>query len=77
MTPAQMTFEALKRTQCDRLLAYFKAGCTITSMEAYQKFGITQLGRCISDLERQGYVFNRPRIKLESGRIVCRYKLKR
>lgn len=78
MTQAQMTEMPLwqKQTQCDRLLAHFKAGNTITSFEAYLKFGITQLGRCISDLEKQGYVFERPRIRLESGKIICRYRLK-
>lgn len=66
-----------KQTQCERLLEHFKAGGTITSYAAYLKFGITQLGRCINDLEREGYVFERPRIRLGSGKIVCRYKLKR
>lgn len=65
----------LWQTQTDRLLNHFLVGNTITSMEAYQNFGITQLGRCISDLEGKGYVFERPRIKLENGKIVCRYKL--
>lgn len=63
-----------KEGQCVKLLRYFKAGGTVTSFEAYMKFGITQLGRCISDLERAGHSFNRPKVKI-NDKIVCRYSL--
>lgn len=62
-------------TQVDRLLDYSQRGGTVTSMEAYDRFRITQLGRCIKDLERRGYHFNRPRKKLPSGTIICEYNL--
>ncbi len=73
----QMTFAEIQspaKTECERLLKHFKAGGTLTSFEAYAKFGITQLGRCISDLERAGYRFKRPRVKI-NDKIVCRYSL--
>jgi len=73
MTDHQMLLSEIKGTQCDRLLRHFEKGGTITSFEAYTKFGITQLGRCIADLERAGHQFNRPKIKLDSGKVVCCY----
>jgi len=45
-------------------------------MEAYTRFGITQLGRCIDDLQKEGYEFNKPRVRLNSGKIVCKYSLR-
>lgn len=62
-------------TQCEQLLRHFRNGGDITSFEAYLKFGITQLGRCISDLEGDGHRFNRPRVQLENGKVVCKYSL--
>lgn len=70
-------FERVKKTQCERLLAHFDTGKSITSLEAYIEFGITQLGTRISELEEKGYRFARPRIKTESGKTVCRYSLER
>jgi len=75
MTGRQMLLSEIKGTQCDRLLRHFEKGGTITSFEAYTKFGITQLGRCIADLERAGHRFDRPRVQLGSGKVVCRYSL--
>lgn len=65
------------KTQVQRLLEYMRYGKTITVIEAYTKLRITQLGRCIKDLEAQGHVFERPRITVESGKSVCRYKMVR
>ncbi len=70
-------FEEIKRTQCERLLAHFNDGGSITSLEAYTKFGITQLATRISELEGKGHRFARPRIKTETGKTVCRYSLER
>ena len=70
-------FERVKKTQCERLLEHFSKGKSITSLEAYIKFGITQLGTRISELEEKGYRFTRPRIKTETGKTVCRYSLKK
>jgi len=72
MTP--LTLFNQKKTKIDRLLAHFKDGGNITTFEAYTKFGITQLGRSISDLEKKGHSFNRPKV-LVNGIEVCRYSL--
>lgn len=62
------------QNQCQRLLKWFKAGKTITSFEAYSELGITQLARCIDDLQKEGYSFEKPRVRINE-KIVCRYKL--
>jgi len=46
-------------SQASDLLEYMQQGNTITSKEAYEKFGITQLGARLSDLEEQGYKFDK------------------
>lgn len=69
--------DEIKETQCERLLKHFRNGGTITSLQAYLDFGITQLGRCIRDLENEGHIFNRSRITLKSGKTVCEYSLER
>jgi len=73
----QMTLDELSGTQRERLLKWFNKGETITSFEAYLKFGITQLGRCIDDLQKDGHRFEKPREKQDSGKIVVRYKLRK
>lgn len=73
----QMMLDEITETQDARLLRHFRNGGTITSFEAYTNFGITQLGRCISDLESAGHQFNKPRVKLDSGKVVCRYSLRK
>jgi len=73
----QMLLSEIKETQTKRLLRFFRKGGNLTSFEAYLKFGITQLGRCISDLENEGHTFNRPRVQLKNGKVVCRYSLRK
>ena len=70
-----LTLFEQKKTQCERLLEFFRKGGSITSFEAYTKFGITQLGRCIADLEQAEHSFNRPRVQLGNGKVVCRYSI--
>ena len=43
-----------KTSQVNRLLAHFNGGGTVTSFEAYERFGITQLGARIKELEARG-----------------------
>jgi len=76
-TEALPLFEQPKKTQCERLLAHFDEGGSITSLEAYIEFGITQLATRISELEEKGHRFARPRIKTATGKTVCRYSLER
>ncbi len=65
-----------ENTQKARLLKHFQQGGMVTSLSAYMLWGITQLAARISEIEDDGYVFNRPRVKLPTGKIVCQYSLK-
>ena len=51
-------------TQCKKIIAYIRMNGHITSLEAYNHLGVTQLGARIADLESRGFVFNRPRYKV-------------
>ena len=78
MTQRQMLLDEIQSgTQTERLLSWFNKGETITSFEAYLMFGITQLGRCIDDLQKDGHHFEKPRERTDSGKIVVRYKLRK
>jgi len=63
-----------KVSQVDRLLAHFMTGGRITSFQAYIDFGVTQLGRCIDDLQKRGHRFNKPTINI-NGKKVVQYSL--
>ena len=54
------------KTQNQALLEYLQAGNSITSREAYIELGITQLGRCLDDLEKEGYRFSRKWIEVHT-----------
>ena len=49
-------------SQANRLLEHFKSGHRITSLEAYNLLGITQLGARIHDLEQSGHIISRHKI---------------
>lgn len=51
-------------TQCKRIIDYIRENGHITSLEAYEKLKITQLGARITDLESRGFEFNIPRYKV-------------
>jgi hypothetical protein len=55
-----------KITQTDRLLEHFKAGHSITSLEAFNTLGITQLSSRIIALEREGHLIRHDRIKVKN-----------
>ena len=42
------------QSQCKQLRAYMERGHYVSSMVAYDRFGITSLHRRLSDLRRQG-----------------------
>ena len=44
-----------KTTQCDRILQHLKSKGSITSMEAFEQYGITRLSGRIFDLREMGY----------------------
>lgn len=47
-----------KKTQCDRILQYIRDFGFITSWQAYQDLGVTQLGARLRNLEDKGYSFS-------------------
>ncbi len=49
-------------TQTERLVEFIDQHGAVTSPEAFSRLGITQLGRCVDDLEKQGYEFARKRV---------------
>lgn len=46
-----------RKTQKGAVLAYFKAGHTLTTAQASRMFGCTRLPARISDFRREGYCF--------------------
>ena len=63
-----------KTSQVNILLAHFKGGGTVTSFEAYERFGITQLGARIKELEARGAVVGRSPVH-HNGKRYVRYYL--
>lgn len=55
-----------KQTQAERLLDHFRAGYTITSLEAFNVLGITQLSARITDLESAGHSIQHERVKVRN-----------
>ena len=44
-------------TQCDRILRHLRDYGSITSLEAMKEYGIMRLASRISDLKKEGYMF--------------------
>lgn len=57
-----------KQTQCKRIVEYIRKKGHITSLEAYQRLKVTQLAARITDLESLGFVFAKPRLKVDGCR---------
>ena len=53
----------VKETQRDKILNYMKAYGSITSWEAYEDLGITQLAARIFELKKLGYIFGKETVK--------------
>lgn len=51
-----------KPTQCERILDYIRRYGSITSWQAYQDLGVTQLAARIFNLKERGYSFETTRI---------------
>lgn len=47
----------IKISQKDRIINYIREFGSISSWEAYQELGITQLGARIDNLQKEGYTF--------------------
>jgi len=55
-----------KITQRDMVLKYIQDFGSISSWEAYQELGITQLGTRIFELKARGYVFEKERVNTKN-----------
>lgn len=64
-------------SQCSRLLAHLSRGRTITSMEAFRRFGVTSLHSRMSELRDRGHRIDEGEFyTTRSGVKVKRYRLK-
>lgn len=61
-------------SQVNRLTKYFKSGGSITSYEAFAKFGVTQLAARITEIEARGIQLSRTPEK-RNGKRYVRYSL--
>lgn len=72
--------ENSRPTQVERLLDYLEENGSITSLEAYNELGITQLGARIFELKKLGYQFEGSNItvknRFQEKCSVKKYKLK-
>lgn len=55
-----------KPTQCDKIIKFIKDFGYITSWQAYQELGVTQLGARIFQLKQRGYEFTKTRVKTKN-----------
>lgn len=55
-----------KITQCDRILQFIREFGYITSWQAYQELGVTQLSARITNLKEKGYRFTTKTIKTKN-----------
>ena len=53
-------------TQEEKILSYLKEGNTLTSMTAFNYFGITKLASRISDLRKKGHPIKNDLVKVET-----------
>ncbi|MDB4559247.1 helix-turn-helix domain-containing protein [bacterium] len=51
-------------SQKERLLEHFQNGNTITSLQAYDRLGVTQLATRIYELKQEGYPIESDRINV-------------
>lgn len=62
-------------SQCAKILAWLKAGGTITSLEALYKFGCLRLASRISDLRERGHSIDWEWETTDNGKRVKRYSI--
>lgn len=56
----------VKDTQHSRIIDYLKYHRSITALEAINKLGITKLSTRISELKRNGYIFDQQMIETKN-----------
>ena len=60
-------------TQAEAILAYLKAGATLTPLEALDRFGCLRLGARCFDLRRKGEPVRSRFVATPSGKHVAQY----
>lgn len=72
--------ENSRPTQCKRIVQYLNDFGSITQFEAFKDLGVMRLASRISELQKNGYEFEKERIKVHNryGEItpIVRYRLK-
>ena len=68
-------FENSTSSQTTKILDHFKAGGTLTPMEALSKFGCFRLGARIWDIKKAGYTIGTESVS-KNGKRFARYRLK-
>lgn len=64
-------------SQCSRLLAHLSRGRTITSLEAFRRFGVTSLHRRLAELRERGHRIDQGEFyTTRQGAKVKRYRLR-
>ena len=63
-------------TQCEMILHHMKMHGSITTMEAFQKYGVTRLSGRIWELKRQGHNIEKVMDTNENNKTYARYFLK-
>ena len=65
--------ETASASQKNRILAFMKAGNSITAIQALSMFGSLRLGARIADIKADGYEVKSEFVKLPNGKQVKRY----
>ncbi len=63
-------------TQAENILAYLKAGGTLTPLDALERFGCFRLGARVFDLRERGYDIISERLTVPGGKVVAKYSLR-
>lgn len=74
---AERKRQVLKRTQRENLIGHFKAGRSVSPVEAQVVYGIMRLAARVFDLEREGYSIKRVTRVDGKGQRYTRYSLVR
>ncbi|MGH1361002.1 MAG: helix-turn-helix domain-containing protein [Burkholderiaceae bacterium] len=67
----------MKKTQQQKVLAWLKAGNSITNMQAMRLFKATRLGDVIYQLRKKGFVIEGAPVKSRNGATHHRYWMDR
>jgi hypothetical protein len=64
------------KSQCSEILAHLKTGCSLSPLEALEKFGCFRLGGRIYDLKQQGHKIETVMVE-KNGKRFASYRLER